>query len=104
MSTTVTQSTVIALRTITGGFYRIEYATNIAKTFTEAATIDVTHNDGRRRNCQTNKPAMHPETHESNVLGIYLAGVMIGGNATGEIFIENGRVHGKQIVKALAGV
>jgi len=52
---------------------------------------------------QTNKPAMNPETHESNVAGIYLAGVVIGGNATGEIFIENGRFHGKQIIAALAG-
>jgi thioredoxin reductase (NADPH) len=52
---------------------------------------------------QTNKPAMNPETHESNVPGIHLAGVVIGGNVTGEIFIENGRFHGKQIITALAG-
>ncbi len=52
---------------------------------------------------QTNKPSMHPATHESNVPGIHLAGVVIGGNATGEIFIENGRFHGKQIVAALTG-
>ena len=52
---------------------------------------------------QTNKPAMNPETHESNVPGIYLAGVVIGGNATGEIFIENGRFHGTQIIEAIAG-
>ena len=51
---------------------------------------------------QTNKPAMSAETLESNVPGIYLAGVVIGGNATGEIFIENGRFHGKQIIAALA--
>ncbi len=51
---------------------------------------------------QTNKPAMNAETLESNVSGIYLAGVVIGGNATGEIFIENGRFHGKQIIAALA--
>jgi thioredoxin reductase (NADPH) len=51
----------------------------------------------------TNRPAMNPETHESNVPGIYLAGVVIGGNKTGEIFIENGRFHGKQIVRALTG-
>ncbi|MBI3405918.1 MAG: YpdA family putative bacillithiol disulfide reductase [Acidobacteria bacterium] len=50
----------------------------------------------------TQRPAMNPQTHESNVPGIYLAGVVIGGNKTGEIFIENGRFHGKQIVKALA--
>ncbi len=52
---------------------------------------------------QTSRPAMNPETHESNVPGIYLAGVVIGGNATGEIFIENGRFHGTQIIKAIAG-
>ena len=33
----------------------------------------------------------------------YLAGVVIGGNHTSEIFIENGRFHGKQIVAALTG-
>ena len=52
---------------------------------------------------QTNKPAMNPQTFESNVPGIHLAGVVIGGNNVGEIFIENGRFHGKQIVAALGG-
>jgi thioredoxin reductase (NADPH) len=51
----------------------------------------------------TNKPRMNPQTHESNVPGIFLAGVVIGGNHTSEIFIENGRFHGKQIVAALTG-
>jgi thioredoxin reductase (NADPH) len=51
----------------------------------------------------TNKPEMDLVTHESNVPGIYLAGVVIGGNNTSEIFIENGRFHGKQIVAALTG-
>ena len=51
----------------------------------------------------TNKPTMDPQTHESNVPGIYLAGVVIGGNHTSEIFIENGRFHGKQIINALSG-
>jgi bacillithiol disulfide reductase len=52
---------------------------------------------------ETNKPAMNPQTHESNIPGIYLAGVVIGGNHTSEIFIENGRFHGKQIIAALTG-
>ena len=30
--------------------------------------------------------------------GIYLAGVIIAGMDTNEIFIENGRFHGKQIL------
>ena len=52
----------------------------------------------------TNKPAMNPQTHESNVPGIFLAGVVIGGNHTSEIFIDNGRFHGKQIIAALSGI
>jgi thioredoxin reductase (NADPH) len=51
----------------------------------------------------TKKPEMDPESHESNVPGLYLAGVVIGGMHTSEIFIENGRFHGKQIVQALTG-
>jgi thioredoxin reductase (NADPH) len=47
------------------------------------------------------KPALDPNTLESNVPGIYLAGVVIGGRHTSEIFIENGRFHGKQIIDAL---
>jgi thioredoxin reductase (NADPH) len=49
------------------------------------------------------KPAIDPETLESNVPGIYLAGVVIGGDDTSHIFIENGRFHGRQIVAAITG-
>ncbi len=47
------------------------------------------------------RPVMDPNSLESNVPGIHLAGVIIGGRFTGEIFIENGRFHGKQIIDAL---
>jgi thioredoxin reductase (NADPH) len=50
----------------------------------------------------TCKPSLDPDTLESNVPGIHLGGVVIGGRHTGEIFIENGRFHGKQIIQALA--
>ena len=52
---------------------------------------------------KTKKPALDPDTLESNVPGLYLAGVVIGGKHTSEIFIENGRFHGKQIIGALKG-
>ena len=42
-----------------------------------------------------------PRTLESNVPGIYLAGVIVAGSRTSEIFIENGRFHGLQIADAL---
>jgi thioredoxin reductase (NADPH) len=58
---------------------------------------------GVQLDAQTNKPALDPQTLESNVPGLYLAGVVIGGNHTSEIFIENGRFHGKQIIAALTG-
>jgi thioredoxin reductase (NADPH) len=50
---------------------------------------------------ESRRPKLNPETLESNVKGIYLAGVVVAGRHTGEIFIENGRFHGKQIVDAL---
>jgi thioredoxin reductase (NADPH) len=56
---------------------------------------------GVKLDATTNKPALDPVTLESNVPGIYLAGVVIGGNHTSEIFIENGRFHGKQIIAAI---
>jgi len=57
---------------------------------------------GVRLDPESRKPALDPNTLESNVAGIHLAGVVIGGRHTGEIFIENGRFHGKQIIQALA--
>ena len=46
-------------------------------------------------------PVCDPSTLESNVPGIYLAGVVIAGERTNEIFIENGRFHGKLIAADL---
>ena len=56
---------------------------------------------GVRLDSETKRPAMDPETLESNVPGLHVAGVVVGGRFTGEIFIENGRFHGKQIIQAL---
>jgi thioredoxin reductase (NADPH) len=47
-------------------------------------------------------PVCDSETLESNIPGIYLAGVIVAGARTNEIFIENGRFHGQQIARALA--
>ncbi len=47
------------------------------------------------------KPVVEPKTLESNVPGIYLAGVLIAGMRTSEIFIENGRFHGQAIAADL---
>ncbi|HMD76784.1 MAG TPA: YpdA family putative bacillithiol disulfide reductase [Terracidiphilus sp.] len=47
-------------------------------------------------------PVCDAQTLESNVPGIYLAGVIVAGLRTNDIFIENGRFHGRQIAAALA--
>ena len=46
-------------------------------------------------------PVYDVETLESNVPGVYLAGVIVAGARTNEIFIENGRFHGKQIATGI---
>jgi thioredoxin reductase (NADPH) len=46
-------------------------------------------------------PICDPASLESNVPGIYLAGVIVAGERTNEIFIENGRFHGKLIAEDL---
>ncbi len=65
--------------------------------------FDFLERQGIRLDPQTRKPECNPDTLESNVSGIYLAGVVIGGLHTSEIFIENGRFHGRQIIAAITG-
>ena len=48
-------------------------------------------------------PVYNPETCESNLPGLYVAGTIQAGRATDKIFIENSRDHGPKIVKHLVG-
>ena len=50
----------------------------------------------------TKKPRTNPDTLESERPGVFLAGVIVAGMHTNEIFIENGRFHGAQIAEAIA--
>jgi thioredoxin reductase (NADPH) len=49
----------------------------------------------------TLRPRTNPETLESERAGVYLAGVIVAGMHTNEIFIENGRLHGRLIAEAI---
>jgi thioredoxin reductase (NADPH) len=51
---------------------------------------------------QTLRPRTDPQTLESERPGVYLAGVIVAGMHTNEIFIENGRFHGRQIANSIA--
>ncbi|WP_166245114.1 YpdA family putative bacillithiol disulfide reductase [Paenibacillus turpanensis] len=47
------------------------------------------------------KPGFNPETMETDVPGLYLAGVIAAGREANEIFIETGRYHGRKIAEHL---
>ncbi len=50
---------------------------------------------------ETRRPRTSPTTLESERTGVYLAGVIVAGMHTNEIFIENGRFHGQLIAEAI---
>lgn len=50
---------------------------------------------------ETGRPFFNPDTMETNIAGIYIAGVIAAGNNANEIFIENGRFHGGLIAKSI---
>ncbi|WP_059103527.1 YpdA family putative bacillithiol disulfide reductase [Shouchella shacheensis] len=60
------------------------------------------HSMGVGVNNGTGRPMFDRQTMETNVKGIFIAGVIAAGNNANEIFIENGRWHGEQIAKELA--
>ncbi|PYV24691.1 MAG: YpdA family putative bacillithiol disulfide reductase [Acidobacteria bacterium] len=60
--------------------------------------VNLLRNAGVQVDPESYRPTCNPTSLESNVPGLYLAGVVISGRNTNEIFIENGRFHGKQII------
>ena len=89
-----------------GGEFR---AANVESIPTDAAYVfigyepDVTlqRRAGVEVDPQTLVPAHDPETCESNVPGLYIAGTLLAGQATDRIFIENSRQHAPKIVDHL---
>jgi thioredoxin reductase (NADPH) len=52
---------------------------------------------------ETGIPEHDPETLETSVPGIFIAGVLVAGYDANKVFIENGRYHGDRIVARLLG-
>ncbi|RYZ27058.1 MAG: YpdA family putative bacillithiol disulfide reductase [Chitinophagaceae bacterium] len=52
-------------------------------------------------NDEVRKPMYDEETHETNIEGLYLAGVICGGMNTHRLFIENSREHAEKIIRHL---
>ena len=56
---------------------------------------------GIRVKPKTGEPEHDPETMETNVAGLFVAGGIAAGRQANKIFIENGRPHGAQIVERI---
>ncbi len=62
--------------------------------FLEALGVDIDR--------ETGVPGHDPRTMETNVPGVYIAGVLAAGHNANKIFIENGKLHGGLIVEHLS--
>ena len=57
---------------------------------------------GVRYDKDTLRAEYNPQTFQTNVPGVYLAGSVVGGRINGEVFIENGRFHGEVLMKEIS--
>jgi thioredoxin reductase (NADPH) len=64
--------------------------------------VDLMRRAGVQCDNDTLAPALDPETFETNVPNLFIAGGAIAGRNTGSIFIENGRFHGERIIRVLS--
>jgi thioredoxin reductase (NADPH) len=68
-----------------------------------APSLDLLRNTGVPIDPATGIPKHNPETLETSVPGLYIAGVVVAGFDANKVFIENGRYHGDRIVAHLLG-
>jgi thioredoxin reductase (NADPH) len=68
-----------------------------------APNMDLLRQVGVPIDAQTGIPAHDPETLETSVPGVFIAGVVVAGFDANKVFIENGRYHGDKIVARILG-
>ena len=64
--------------------------------------VELMRRAGVACDAETLAPALDPETFETNVPNLFIAGGASAGRNTGSIFIENGRFHGERIIRVLS--
>ena len=69
-----------------------------------APNVDLLRDSGVEIDSQTGIPRHDTATLETNVPGIFIAGVVVAGFDANKVFIENGRYHGEKIVARLKGL
>ena len=68
-----------------------------------APRLDLLRELGVPIDSATGIPAHDPETLETSMPGIFIAGVVVAGYDANKVFIENGRYHGDKIVARILG-
>jgi thioredoxin reductase (NADPH) len=68
-----------------------------------APNVDLLAKKGVPIDSATGIPSHDPETLETAVPGLFIAGVVVAGYDANKVFIENGRFHGDKIVARLTG-
>ena len=68
-----------------------------------APNTDLLRQVGVPIDASTGIPSHNPETLETSVPGVFIAGVVVAGFDANKVFIENGRFHGDKIVARLLG-
>jgi len=63
--------------------------------------VDLLQEAGIHIDEETHTPCFNKETYETNIPGIYIAGVIASGDNNNAIFIENGRLHGQSIAQSI---
>jgi thioredoxin reductase (NADPH) len=68
-----------------------------------APSLELLRKVGVPIDAATGIPSHNPETLETSVPGVFIAGVVVAGYDANKVFIENGRYHGDRIVARLLG-
>jgi thioredoxin reductase (NADPH) len=68
-----------------------------------APNVDLLRDMGVPIDATTGIPAHDPNTLETSLPGVFIAGVVVAGFDANKVFIENGRFHGDKIVAKIVG-
>lgn len=91
--------TAVRLESSTGGEWLAADAVLLLTGY--RADLALLERGGIRLDPVTSVPAHDPDTLETNVPGLFLAGAVVAGVNSGQIFIENGRFHGELVAKQI---
>jgi thioredoxin reductase (NADPH) len=100
---TAIDSSAVMLRGGLGDEHSIE-AAHVYLLTGYAPNVDLLRASGVEIDGATGIPKHDPRTLETNVPGVFIAGVVTAGYDANKVFIENGRYHGERIVARLKGL